>query len=226
MAIHSNSSQSSQLLISYMTLRKLVGLLGIILPFVLVIGAKFIFSDPSVESSISHYYHTGMRDVFVGFIVGIGMFLFCYKGPEKIDGIIGNLAGIFATGLALFPTTASDDIIGPDLIIGRIHFAFATLFFLSLVYFSIFLFTKSKPDQAPTTRKLIRNKVYKICGIIMLCCLLCIFVYFQFLENQYPVLKAYNPVFWLESIALWSFGISWITKGEMILGDIEQTKTQ
>lgn len=226
MATNFNSGPSSQLLISYMTLRKLVGLLGIILPFVLVIGAKLIFSNTSIESTISHYYHTGMRDVFVGFIVGIGMFFFCYKGPEKIDGVMGNLAGIFATGLALFPTTASDKIVGSSLIIGKFHFAFATLFFLSLVYFSIFLFTKSKPDQAPTPRKLIRNKVYKICGIIMLCCLLCIFVYFQFVEDRYPIVQEYKPVFWLESIALWSFGISWITKGEMILGDIEQIKMQ
>lgn len=226
MATNFNSGPSSQLLISYMTLRKLVGLLGIILPFVLVIGAKLIFNNTSIESTISHYYHTGMRDVFVGFIVGIGMFFFCYKGPEKIDGVMGNLAGIFATGLALFPTTASDEMVGSSLIIGKLHFAFATLFFLSLVYFSIFLFTKSKPDQAPTERKLMRNKIYKICGIIMLFCLLCIFVYFQFVEDQYPIVKEYKPVFWLESIALWSFGISWITKGEMILGDIEQTKTQ
>jgi hypothetical protein len=28
-----------------------------------------------------------------------------------------------------------------------------------------------------------------------------------------------RPVFWLESIALWAFGISWLVKGETILKD-------
>lgn len=224
MATISNPGQSSPMLISYMTLRKLVGILGIILPFVLVFGAKLIFNNSSIESSISYYYHTGMRDVFVGCMVGIGMFFFSYKGPEKIDGIMGNLSGLFATGLALFPTTASVELGSGSLLIGRIHFTLATLFFLSLAYFSLFLFTKSKPDQLPTAQKLVRNKVYKICGFIMLLCLLCIFLYFQFLEERYQALKELKPVFWLESIALWAFGLSWITKGEMILGDLEQTK--
>jgi hypothetical protein len=30
-------------------------------------------------------------------------------------------------------------------------------------------------------------------------------------------------VFWLESIALWAFGISWRIKGELVLEDKENT---
>ena len=29
----------------------------------------------------------------------------------------------------------------------------------------------------------------------------------------------WNPVFYLEGLALWAFGISWMTKGEVILED-------
>ena len=32
-------------------------------------------------------------------------------------------------------------------------------------------------------------------------------------------LKAYDPIYWLESIAIVAFGISWLTKGEAILKD-------
>jgi hypothetical protein len=32
-------------------------------------------------------------------------------------------------------------------------------------------------------------------------------------------LTAFNPVFWLETIAILAFGVSWLTKGEAILKD-------
>jgi hypothetical protein len=32
-------------------------------------------------------------------------------------------------------------------------------------------------------------------------------------------LKSLKPVFWLETIALWAFGISWLTKGAVLFRD-------
>ncbi len=61
---------------SYMTLRKAVGWIGLLLPFVLMLGGYFIFKGKFVESSISYYYHTGMRDVFVGALCAVALFLF------------------------------------------------------------------------------------------------------------------------------------------------------
>ena len=45
-----------------------------------------------------------------------------------------------------------------------------------------------------------------------------------YLREKYPELQHLDPVFWLESIALWAFGISWITKGELILKDDKTDK--
>ena len=70
---------NNDLIISYFTLRKTLGLLGILLPFVLVFGNWIIFRD-GLENSISSYYHTGMGDVFVGILFAMGLFLFSYKG--------------------------------------------------------------------------------------------------------------------------------------------------
>lgn len=39
-------------------------------------------------------------------------------------------------------------------------------------------------------------------------------------ENSCPGLKKYDPVFWLESVSLFAFGISWLVKGQLILKDI------
>jgi hypothetical protein len=34
-------------------------------------------------------------------------------------------------------------------------------------------------------------------------------------------IAAIKPVFWLESLALWAFGISWFVKGETLWRDAE-----
>ncbi len=53
----------------------------------------------------------------------------------------------------------------------------------------------------------------------MLVCIAFIAAYMLFLEDMCPSLKTLRPVFVLETLALWAFGISWIVKGEMILKD-------
>ena len=64
-----------------------------------------------------------------------------------------------------------------------------------------------------------RNVVYYISGSIMTGSLLLIIAYSWILKDHYPDLEQLNPVFWLESLVLLSFGISWMTKGQMIFKD-------
>ncbi len=136
------------------------------------------------------------------------------KGYDVHDNVAGTLACIFAVGTALFPThrTATDTDLS-----GTLHFVFAALFFLTLIYFALFLFTKTNPNIPPTPRKRLRNIVYRICGYTMVVCILLIVVVFQ-LPEAHP-LNVYHPVFWLEARAVVAFGFSWITKGEALLKD-------
>ncbi len=92
-------------------------------------------------------------------------------------------------------------------------------FFLTLIYFSLFLFTKTDPDQPPTRRKLHRNTVYRICGYTMGACIGLIALYLLMPEETASRYAKYQPVFWLEGLAIVVFGISWLTKGEAILQD-------
>lgn len=92
-------------LISYLTLRKAVGILGIIFPIVLIVGSVICCGCSEVQSSISAYYHTGMRNLFVGLLCAIGLFLFAYRGYDSADAITGNIACLFALGVAFFPTS-------------------------------------------------------------------------------------------------------------------------
>ena len=195
---------------SYLHLRKTVGWIGILLPFVLMLGVFAITNTTQVEESISHYYHTDMRNVFVGALSAVALFLFFYCGYDSIDHWISNFAAFFAIGTALFPTTFAGPIDG----IGMTHFVCASSFFLMLASLSLFRFTKGAPN--PSSQKLHRNKIYIVCGSIMIACLLAVVIYFKFFEDP---TEPKDFVFWAESVALIAFGISWLTKGGTIIPD-------
>jgi hypothetical protein len=203
------------LVFSYLTLRKAIGVLGTLFPFVLYLGAVIIFQT-GMKNSISSYYHTGMRDVFVGTLCVIGFFLLSYKGYNRADDVAGDLCCIFAVGTALFPVAPDNPASGDARFIGYIHFAFAALFFLTLIYFSLFLFTKTDQSRPATRKKLQRNKVYKVCGYTMSICIVLIGIYFLLPDEVRSPIEIYNLVFWLEAIAVVAFGISWLTKGDTI----------
>jgi len=211
-------NNSGSLVVSYLTLRKAIGVLGISLPFILSLGALIVFKT-GFQTSISGYYYTGMRDVFVGTLCAIGVFLFSYKGYERKDDLAGNFASVSAIGVALFPTAPVNDPTSLQEIISNVHLVFAALFFLTLAYFSLCLFTKSEATKPRTAMKRCRNLVYIVFGCIIVASIVLIVVHGFLPANIKQAVSAYNPVYWLESIAVVSFGISWLTKGEAILWD-------
>jgi len=202
--LHSNQTYS------YLALRKAVGWIGILIPFTMVLGMFLLFDGKTIQQSISHYYHTGMRDVLVGAICAIALFMFYYRGYDKWDDWTGNLTGLFALGVAWFPTVET----GPNNWVGSVHFYCAGLFFLTLAGISLFLFTKKSWN--PTRRKLTRNIIYIICGVVIIVCLIAIQIYFHFINDN----KSESTfVFWTETVALIAFGVSWLTKGGTLYPD-------
>jgi hypothetical protein len=221
-----NAFANQPQLISFKTLRRVLGIIGVSLPVVLVLGSILIDHCGEVQSSISNYYYTRMRNVIVGYLCALGLFLWSYKGypDSKWDNIAGNLACIFALGVAFFPTAVSKSeltVCIPDAvdngIIGVVHFVSAASLLLVLASFSLFIFTKG--DSNPSPQKIKRNLLYRICGYIMLSSILLMAIYVIFLRKSHPELENSDPVFWGETIALWAFGISWLTKGEVFLKD-------
>ncbi len=200
------------LAVSYLTLRRVVGLMGVLLPVLLALGCLIISPQcDGLKESISAYYGSSMRNLFVGILFTIGWFLFSYKGYEKRDDRAGDLACLFALGVALFPIT------NPHKWVQVIHLVSAAALFSTLAYFSIVLFTKS--DGNPTLRKITRNRIYQICGWIMLVCIGLILVFKVFLQGTFIV--SLKPTFWLETFALWAFGVSWMTKGKLLWDDVQ-----
>ena len=95
--------ERNELIISYMNLRKTVGWIGSLLPIVLITG-NVIFFTTSLPGSMSGYYYTHMRDVFVGALCALGVFLVAYTGYDEVDRWITNIAGLCAIGVAFFAT--------------------------------------------------------------------------------------------------------------------------
>ncbi len=208
---------NNRLVVSYLMLRKAVGCLGMGLPFILAIGGGLLFGL-QIQPSVSDYYYTGMRDVFVGVLFAMGVFLFSYKGYGKKDNLAANVAAICVIGTALFPTTPQN----PSELaatIGKLHVFFASAYFITLAYFSLVLFTKSDPTKPPTPRKLQRNTVYRVSGYVILLSIALI-VLLKLLPIDFKnSIQTFDPVFWLESVMVIAFGISWYVKGEGILKD-------
>ena len=202
-------TEQRRLLVSHLRLRRVLGILGVALPFVLMLWG-FALSGWSMElqDSISDYYSLRTREVFVATLVAIGLFLFTYRGYERKDDIAGHLACVFALGVAFFPNSGEDW----EQIV---HFSSAAGLFLVLAFFSIFLFTKSRGYQTPQKR--MRNRAYVTCGIVMLVCMALTGLYKLYFEDT--AISDYKPVFWLESLMIWAFGISWFVKGETLLKD-------
>ena len=210
-------------IISYLTLRKLIGIFAIALPIILLIGSLLLSDCTGVQSSISAYYYTIMRDVFVGILITVGIFLFAYQGYEKIDNIASNLGGFFIISTSLLPASiskVSSCIIVPmeKGVIGILHNVFAGLFFLVLIYFCLILFPKSSGDLTEKKKK--RNILYKTCGYIILVSMIMIGVSPILQENNFfRILRTIPTTFVFEAIALFAFGLSWLVKGKAIMND-------
>ena len=218
-----NETSPQPLVRSYLFLRKGIGIIGVALPFVLLIGEILLESHRIYFlDSISAYYYSVMRNVFVGSLCAIGVFLICYQ-YQHLDDIVSTVAGICAIGVALFPTTPPD--VGAtqlQVTIGLAHLSFATCFFLILASMAIFLFTRTD-QKKKGRRKQLRNAVYYACGIAIV-----VFLVLAALIVLVPNLRGttwlqlLHPILVLEALADLAFGIAWFVKGETILKDKPQ----
>jgi hypothetical protein len=208
----SHYNPSDNIIIAHLTLRKSIGVIGLTLPFILVLG-KILLESPGIQPSISGYYYTIMRNIFVGSLCAIGMCLMTYRGYDTEDNITGNFACAFAIGVAIFPTAPDGNISALSDRIGQIHLTCATLLFSTFAYFCLKLFRKTDRAQKMTREKKRRNTIYTVCGRTIISCMGLITLYNLLLKSTW--VQHCDPVFWLESIAIVAFAISWLVKGGM-----------
>lgn len=201
---------------SYKALLRLIGIQGMALPLVVVLGG--LLEGTPVQNSISAYYHTNMRDVYVGLLCVVSALLITYKGQVRSDTLMTVTSGIAGLGAALLPCSGSfyREKIGmlllPAYISDGLHTLCAAVFLTSLALISMFVFTR--PDGPVEKGKILRNLVYRLCGILMLFSLIGIAAYKIYPPaNEISHLK---PVLVLEAFGLLIFGISWLIKSDAV----------
>jgi len=204
--------KNSSIIISYFSLRQLIGLLGMLLPLICILGGYF-FSKLPIQSSVSSYYHTNMRDFFVGLMVCVSFFLITYKGYEKRDQIITTIIGMAGFGIALFPCLKRSTEIQPvgifqlnPSISDWIHILCALIFFSLLAYNSIYLFALSKDGW--------KNTIYRGCGYFILVSIISLVISVLTIKSE--VVESYRIVLIFEIIMLLAFGFSWWVKGRAL----------
>ncbi len=198
------TTQTNELVISYLLLRKIVGWIGMLLPFVLLIGNAAM--SASRPDSMSGYYYTPMRNIFVGALCALGVFLIAYDGYDGMDKWITNVAGFGAIGVAFCPTKPSGPVSAAQNVVGDFHVGFAICTFTALGLMAL-RFAKGKQPRLETT-------AYYACGSLIFACVL-LALASNFLP---PSLNAKWPVlFILEATAVVAFGVSWFVKGGTIL---------
>lgn len=206
--------------INTIRLRSWLGFLGMALPLI-VLALCLIFGYGFPDSISATYYLGPTITPFMIILGASSILLISYKGYDKQDDIVCTLAGIFGLGICLFPCSTEDLVsrwgsivtfpenVGtfqvPAAISGIIHNICAIGFFVLLAYNSYFLFTKGADIQ--TDRKKIRNKIYKICGVGMLCSFLLII--------PVNIFDIWGGIWVIELVALAFFGISWLTKADI-----------
>ena len=188
-------------------LRCIIGWLGMLLPWVVLV-LSLVNGYPFPDSISATYFRDPCITPFMITLGAAGLLLVTYRGYDRVDDILNTLAGIFGLGVCLFPCAAQSGNIGtfqlPSEISDIIHMISAILFFGILAYNSLFQFTKGSDN--PTDNKKKRNIIFRVCGIGMI-------VSFVLLPI-FTVLAVPYAIWTVEMIALMFFGISWLTKAD------------
>jgi hypothetical protein len=183
---------------SYLYLSLGIGLLATAFPILLIISGGY-----SGHDSISSFYHDEMqpsRDILVGCLCAIGVFLFLFHGLSKKENWLLNVAGVAIIIVALVPSPG-DTHYGS----ARIHLAAAIVFFVLIGIVAVFL-SKERIQfiRSDATRKVFKT-AYTVVGILM--------IVTPIVVSIIPVIPFKgHAVFLAEWAGTWSFAAYWLIK--------------
>jgi hypothetical protein len=204
-------TEAASVVASYLLLRRVIGWIGTLLPVVLVAGDA-AFSSAPLPISLSDYYYSPMRNIMVGSLCVLGVFLLLYDVGVRLDHWVTNVAGVGVLGVAFLPgspevahlTTSQE-------VIGNVHVVFASIAFVA---FSITTWRFARADSdgldaaAPSRGAC---TFYRASSLVMLG-----FIVLSGVAILVPVSIQDDTkvLFITEGIACMTFGISFLVKGK------------
>ena len=165
--------------------------------------------------SMSAYYHTPLRGVFVGLLFAIGIYLYLFKGFSPAENMWLNVAGTFAVLIALLPTTQGCQTSCGTFTTRYAHGVCVFVFF-GMIYL---VCRRSAEHTLPLLKDAVRVKWYatryQILGQSFLWLPLIIgafTIYFQ--QDLDKSSRTFGLV--AEMVAVWTFSYYWYLKGREI----------
>lgn len=212
--MNSDRNIRQHILDTYTYLR--LGMAGIAILFPLMLWWGGLFFGIKFQASISTYYHTPMRDVFVGSMITIGAFLWFYQGIPERENFALNCAGILAIVVALVPTAflekdgqikcetfTTSSLRGiSETTASYIHGTSAILFFFAIAYVCIFT-SKTDINQK-------YHKIYNFLGAGMIIFPVSSALLLHFLKETNSI------IYFVELAAAWVFSAYWLIKTKEI----------
>jgi hypothetical protein len=239
-------ASSNTYVISYHALRRLIGILGIALPFLCWGINAFVnhydllnnpaFVNPeyssayttgvSLKSSISHFYYTAAGPLFTGVLITLAIFLFCYKGHAKnedkdkvawlTDGLLSKAAAVCALLIVVLPTGSSEPI--TDNI--HIYVSSDAAGTMHLVFAALFFIAMSVFCIINFRRNGNNGFIKNAEGNIYLFCGIGILMLLLILFIDMLTVSTRSGssfVFWMEAAMLVLFGLAWLVKGKSVV---------
>ena len=232
-ALIEDRDETGLLRLSNLWTRAIIGIIGIVLPILLIAGeAFFLRGGVHVRGSLSAYYHTSMRDIFVAGLCVTGFFLATYMaGTKTRDFWLSLVAGLAVIGVVFFPTmrphlladaprcgitpmpdgcSSIQQQLGERLV-ASIHFTFAVVFILSLAAMCFFVFAKGEKDRSKRPEMATKSwtaTVVSACGWVILGAVAWVIV--GGLLNV--TIWELTPLYVGEVISVWAFGAAWLIK--------------
>ena len=216
-ADQARAADTANFVASFLFMRRGIGVIGVLLPFALPLIYGIVSGQWHLLNSMSRYYYSDARNVFVGCLCAIGVFLFCYRYKPS-DFWVSNVAGLAAIMVALSPTTplcpnnptvpACAHPTAPTseaVTAGYVHLSAAAVLFTLLAYFCIFRFGHDYEVK--------RKRFYRTCGIVIVLSLLMAVVTEQTSWFNGTFLSGPDSMFWYEAVGILAFGTAWLVEG-------------
>jgi hypothetical protein len=219
---------------SYLRMRLYIGGLGVLLPLLLWIAeGPLLKGDWRVRDSLSAYYHSGARDIFVGVLCAVGLLLITYMAgkPRSFDFVLSSIAGVAALVVALLPTerpylgeqdvrcgllvdplppacTRVQQLFGEDAI-ARVHLGSAGLFIASLAVLCFVFAWRERQHQDHSGHGPFHIWFHVACGALIVLAVIWVFAGVDLSAGDWN----FTPLYVGEVVSVLAFGASWFLKG-------------
>jgi hypothetical protein len=175
------------------------------------LASSLILHRTEFQTSISAYYwtHDLERNIFVGVLCAVAVFLVLYKGYNLLEDRIIDVGGASAAGVAFFPMDEFGDCTSSGI---SAHGVFAVMFFACIFYICVFMSETSLKDIKEPRRRDVFRRAYRWCSGIMVGSI-ALAVLSRLLPSEYiQALCENNAIFWFEAVGVWAFSAFWYIK--------------